>query len=80
MEFEPQAYIDAVLTSERELFVRPGQHLANGRSRRTIMEMLCGWCAVHNIDMPVELIEPTEKNWNRAIGLVVCGLAERIKI
>jgi hypothetical protein len=45
------------------------------------MEMLCGWSAVHNVSIePKKLMQSTQKNWEHAIGLVVCGLAERIQL
>jgi hypothetical protein len=73
--------VEVVLTNEGELFVQPGARLVDARDRKRIMEMLCGWSAVHNVSIePKKLMQSTQKNWEHAIGLVVCGLAERIQL
>jgi hypothetical protein len=82
MPTEPEPF-DLVIVDEanvRSIYVKPRQKM-NSRAQKTVMELICGWVAVNNRrDVPAKVQEATQENWDRAIGLVVCGLAERIQL
>ena len=59
-----------------EVYINP-ENARGFRNLRRAFEMVVGRLNVRGMTRPLEPMLITQKNWEHAIGLVVCGLAER---
>jgi hypothetical protein len=62
-----------------EVYINP-EHELNRRSKRRLFELVVERLNVRGMSRPLEPMLITQENWEHAIGLVVCGLAERIQL
>jgi hypothetical protein len=62
-----------------EVYINP-DNARDFRSLRRVFEMVVGRLNVRGMSRPLEPMLITHENWEHAIGLVVCGLGERIAL
>lgn len=62
-----------------EVYINP-EHELTKRSKRRLFELVVGRLNVRGMSRPLEPMLITQENWEHAIGLVVCGLAERLQL
>jgi hypothetical protein len=62
-----------------EVYINP-EHKLSRRSERRLFEMVVGRLNVRDMSRPLYPMLITQENWEHAIGLVVCGLGERIAL